>query len=260
MYDIHCHILPELDDGPDNLADSLEMARIAAADGFQCVIATPHEARVVAAGGKESLERRVQAYRVALASHQIPLEMAMGVEYLLTMDLVQQAKQRDAITLNGSRYLLVEIDFFQYPSFCDEALFQIQMAGYVPILAHPERQDNIQEKPELLEGLVRRGVLSEVTAGSVLGSFGSQAQRSAQRLLADGLVHFIASDAHSRRGPRTPVMAEARDAVARLVGEEAAHAMAVLNPRAVLDDAPVVTPPINATQRRRFPWLGRSRP
>jgi protein-tyrosine phosphatase len=258
MYDIHCHILPDLDDGPKDLEASLEMARLATADGTRTIIATPHGARVAALGGRAALEKHVHSFFQAMLSQEVPLKLVMGVEYLLTLDLVREAQQGSVITLNGSQYILVEIDFQQWPPYTDEALFQVQLAGYTPILAHPERQATIQQSPTLLEGLVERGVLAEVTGGSLLGDFGDTAQRSAEELVRRGLVHFIASDGHSPTRNRPPVMAAARAALARLAGEETAHLLAVANPLAVVQGGPVTVPgPVQPTKARGVRWFGR---
>ena len=233
------------------------MARIALADGIRTVVATPHAARVADEGGKEALKQRVQAFNDELRANAIGLTVAMGVEYLLSMESLEEAQRGAAIGLNGSRYLLVEIDFLQYPSYTEEALFQLQLGGFTPVLAHPERQATIQERPELLVGLVERGVLSQITGGSLMGHFGRAAQKSAEHLLRQNLVHLLASDGHSATENRPPVMAEAMDAVERLVGEEAAHTLAVANPSAILADAPVTLPAIRPVRRRLFPRLGR---
>ena len=258
MYDIHCHILPGIDDdGPRELEEALTMARMAASDGTQVIIATPHGARVDEQGGKEALAQQIEAFNKELGAHAINLTVVMGAEYLLSMELLEEAQHGAPVTLSGSRYLLVEIDLIQYPPYTEEALFQLQLAGFTPVLAHPERQAVIQERPELLAGLVERGVLSQITGASILGSLGRPPQRSAEQLLKSNLVHLIASDGHSARGNRLPVMAEAVEAVERLVGEEAAHTLAVTNPTAVLADAPVTLPAIKPAHRRLFPRLGR---
>ncbi len=257
MYDVHCHILPGIDDGPEKMEESLDMARMAVADGIRAMVATPHAARVAARGGKDALEQRISAFNQELRAQAIELNVLMGVEYLLSMELLQEAQRGAAIGLNGSRYLLVEIDFLQYPAHTDEALFQLQLHGIIPVLAHPERQVNIQERPELLAGLVARGVLSQITGGSVLGHFGKEAQRSVEHLLRSNLVHMLASDGHTASANRPPVMKDAVAAVERLVGEDAAHCMAVANPSAVIGGMPVTLPESRPARRRFFPRLGR---
>ena len=257
MYDVHCHILPGIDDGPKEMEESLAMARIAVADGTRAIVATPHAARVAEDGGKDALAQRILAFNQELQAQTINLNVLMGVEYLLSMELLQEAQRGTAIGLNGSRYLLVEIDFLQYPAHTDDALFQLQLQGFTPILAHPERQADIQERPELLAGLVARGVLSQITGGSVLGYFGKEAQRSVEHLLRNNLVHLIASDGHSASENRPPVMRDAVAAVERLVGEEAAHFIAVSNPSTIVAGTPVTLPESKPARRRFFPRLGR---
>ena len=257
MYDIHCHILPGIDDGPESLEEAMAMARIAASDGVRAVIATPHGVQVADQGGRDALVRRVQEFSDELRAQDVDLKVNMGVEYLLVPQLMEEARRGAAIGLHESRYLLVEIDFFQYPLYTDETLFQLQLAGFAPVLAHPERQATIQERPELLTGLVERGVLSQITGGSLLGAFGQLAQRSAEHLLKKNLVHLVASDGHSATKHRPPVMAEAIGAVERLVGEDAAHTLGVVNPAAVLADSPVTLPDVKPVRGRLFPRLGR---
>lgn len=259
MYDIHCHILPDLDDGPKTLEDAVAMARIAAADGTHTIIATPHGEQVVIKGGKEALNERVRSFAETLRTEGIDLRINTGVEYFLDTALLQQAKEGRVVTLNGSRYVLVELDFHQWSPHTEEAFFQLQLAGYIPVLAHPERQANIQQSPERLESLVERGVLSEVTAGSLLGEFGDRAQGSAEELVRRGLVHFIASDGHSPlSNRRPPVMADARDALAELAGQRIAELLAVANPLAVVNGKPVTFPePLRTAKARRFLWFGR---
>jgi len=256
MYDIHCHILPGIDlDGPGELEESLAMARMAAADGTRVVVATPHGTQVTEQGGKDALARRVEAFNEELRARGIDLRVVAGAEYLLSAELLEEARHGSPMTLAGSRYLLVEIDFIQYPPYTEEALFQLQLAGFTPVLAHPERQAVIQERPELLAGLVERGVLSQITGASVLGSLGQLPQKSAEQLLKSNLVHFIASDGHSTMERRPPVMTESMEAVGRLVGEDAAHTLSVVNPEAILADAPVSLPEIKQARRTLFSRL-----
>lgn len=242
MYDIHCHILPGIDDGPDQMEDSLTMARLAAEDGTRTLVATPHSDKVAGIGGKDALAQRIHAFREEVASRGIELDVVMGAEHLLSADLLVEVQDGTVISINSSQYLLVEIDFFQWPSYLEEALFQLGLAGFTPFLAHPERQANIQQKPNLLAELVERGVITEVTGGSILGDFGRDAQKSAVPLLKQKLIHVIASDGHTPTSNRPPVMGSALAQVASLVGEKAARVLGTENPAAIIAGNPVTLP------------------
>ena len=139
----------------------------------------------------------------------------------------------------------------------EEALFQLALAGFTPVLAHPERQANIQQKPDLLAGLVERGVITEVTGGSFLGDFGQAAQKSAVHLLKQNLVHVIASDGHTPTRNRPPVMGNSLAQVASLVGEKAARVLGIENPEAIIASKPVILPEIRPARRGLFRRLVR---
>ena len=249
-------MLPGIDDGPQRLEDALAMAQVAAADGTQVVVATPHGSQVAEQGGREALVQRIALFNDELRAQGTELKVAVGAEYRLSLDLLEAIERGEAVSLNGSRYVLVEIDFLQYPHYADEAMFQIQLLGMTPVLAHPERQATIQERPELLARLVERGVVSQITGGSLLGQFGRKPHKSAEQLLKLNLVHLVASDGHSPGPYRPPVLSEATRALERLMGEEAARLLALENPYAVAHDGSVRLPEPKPS-RRKFPRLGR---
>ena len=254
-YDLHCHILPGIDDGPERAEDAFAMARVAAADGARVVVATPHATQVAAHGGKRALVHRIVDLNNTVQDLGIDLEVLVGTEHLLTMDLIDEVRRGNVVTLNGSRYLLVEINFLQYPPDINEALFQIQVRGMVPVLAHPERQATIQKQPEILADLVERGVISQVTGGSLLGHFGRDAQRSAEYLIQHNLVHLIASDGHSPGPYRPPVLYGAARTVESIVGEAGARLLTEENPQAIVTDGTVRLPEAQPA-RSIFSWPG----
>lgn len=144
ITDIHCHILPDLDDGPKTLEESLAMARLLTEMGVATVVATPHASAVEATGGWDALHQRVATFRQALQEAGVPLAVVAGAEHRLLPDLVGQVEQGKALTINGTRYLLAEMDFLHYPPFAEQVIFALRLRGIVPVLAHPERQAVLQ--------------------------------------------------------------------------------------------------------------------
>ena len=198
MVDIHCHIVPEVDDGAWNLDSAVEMARMALNCGVTRVIATPHFH-----GVPESLEelshmlhqfRRLQG---ALRQAVPGLELIPGAEILCVPETVELARRRKLPTLGDSRYVLTEFYFDAPWEFMDSMLSQLRRCGYWPVVAHPERYDAVQRDVSRARSWFRRGYVIQVNKGSVLGAFGRRAEETALRLLSRGCVHVIASDAHS---------------------------------------------------------------
>ncbi|MGQ9533327.1 MAG: tyrosine-protein phosphatase [Desulfotomaculales bacterium] len=159
---------------------------------------------------------------------KFPVVVAAAAEYRLEPDLPEYLARTGALTIGG-RFLLLEWPFESVPGYTDRVVFELQLAGYVPVLAHPERNTVVQRRPELVLRRVERGVLVQVTAASFLGVFGSRARGAAEWLLRAGAVHVVASDAHDAR-ERPPYLAACYRHLARLAGEETARALLVANP------------------------------
>lgn len=253
LTDLHCHILPAIDDGATDLEQSTAMARVALAEGITRLAATPHNLRWPPGTDRAALEARIAALTEHLAGQGLNLSIVAGAENVLLPAVPQQLDAGDLVRLNGSQYILLEPPAMGLPHGLEEIIFQVQVRGYVPILAHPERNDDLQRQPDRLRGLVERGMLVQITAGSLEGHFGAAAERAAQRLLEGNLVHVIASDAHGAHG-RAPRLARARDLAARIVGPERAQAMVAGNPAAILDDLSLDLELPQPVQRRRWFW------
>jgi len=234
MIDLHTHILPGFDDGAQTLEDALAMARVAVADGITTLAATPHNMEWPPDGyhqaDVESATARLQA---AFSQAGLTLKLVPGVEAYIVPDLVGQLESKQAFPLNGARYLLVELPLSAYPTYTEQALFAVQVRGYVPLLAHPERNAVILEDPAILERLVERGILAQVTAGSLLGEFGRAVQDLARTLLEHKMIHVIASDAHAA-DRRRPALSAAVAVAAGIVGQASAKAMVTTTPEAIL--------------------------
>ena len=202
MIDLHCHVLPGIDDGPSTLEESLEMARAAAAAGTRTIVATPHvswEYRNRA----ETIATLVGELNARLGAEGVALEIRSGAELAMTRIGDLAAGELSRLTLGGGRWLLVEPPFTVVATGLDLLVADLQRQGYRVLLAHPERCPAFQRDRKMLEGLIDAGALGSLTAGSLGGTFGEPVRRFSLELLADGLIHNVASDAHDpiRRSP-----------------------------------------------------------
>lgn len=239
MIDIHCHILPDLDDGAASLSESLEMARIAAYSGVTDIIATPHfRGEPEALEMKEDIDRRFRELREALDHWKVPVRLHQGAEILCTPETPTLARQGLLPTLGNTRYVLTEFYFNESFGFMDTCLQKLAVWGYTPVVAHPERYDTVQWDPEQLRPWADRGYVLQINKGSVLGSLGYQAEQTAHELLELGLVHLFASDAHSSE-MRTPHMEGLRRWAEEFCDPECAHILLTENPSQILKGLPI---------------------
>jgi protein-tyrosine phosphatase len=202
VIDLHCHILPGIDDGPASVEESLEMARNAAAAGTRMIVATPHvswEYRNRA----ETIATLVGELNARLSADGVALEVRTGAELAMTRIGDLAAGELSRLTLGGGRWLLVEPPFTLVATGLDVLIADLQHQGHRVLLAHPERCPAFQRDRKMLEGLIDSGALGSLTAGSLGGTFGEPVRRFSLELVADGLIHNVASDAHdpSHRPP-----------------------------------------------------------
>ena len=242
MIDIHHHLLWGTDDGASNLETSVAMARAAASDGISHIVCSPH------ANSTYAYEPRVIAEKIAelqrlLDREAVAVKLGRGCDFHMSYDNVQEAKLDPAkFSINGSGYLLVEIPDYGISPGLTEIFYQLQIAGLIPILTHPERNPTLQADRQRMMDWLRGGVLVQVTAGSVVGRMGRHAERMAHDLLANRWVHFLATDAHNTTS-RPPKMREAFDVVAKKYGPDYAHLLCVSNPLAAFTGKPLQPQP-----------------
>lgn len=248
MIDLHCHILPRLDDGPDIVAESVDMCKQAIADGTTDIVATPHffdERHDVNLELRDIYLKKINAF---LQKRGLPLRLHPGAEVRLVPKLGKLLRAPHRLCINQSRYMLIELPSV-LPHTLDDELYDLQLQGCVPILAHPERYEYIQRNPDFLLHLVSSGVLSQITAQSLLGGFGEKCRRCAELLVHNRTAHFVASDAHSSSA-RPPLLAAARARIEHIAGHIEARAMFEERPRAVLRNRPVdIQSPLPSTPR-----------
>lgn len=259
LIDLHCHILPGLDDGAADLAMSIEMARIAAADGITMLACTPHISPGVYENSGTKIQAAVEVFARILDRHGISLELAAGADVHIAPDLIAKLQSGEAARLGNSRYFLFEPPHDVLPPKIDSFLFSILAAGFTPILTHPERLSWIEQHFPLVRRLAGSGVLIQLTAGSITGQFGKRARYWSDRMIDEGMVDIVASDAHDTTS-RPPVLSKARDRVARHWGEETAVRFVLINPLHILGDKVLpesATPEAEDTPSRRGSWLDR---
>lgn len=234
MIDIHHHCLPAVDDGPRDWQEAVDMCALAASEGIETIVATPHVLR----GrwrpvSRADLNGKLDELRAR--TDDTP-HLVLGSEYFFAHDMpdVLQAGT-PVIPLAGSRAVLVEFAANAVPPLVEQPFYRAQLDGWTLIIAHPERNHVFQTKPELLARLVRLGAKTQITAASITGGFGAEAEKSSLDWLRRGYVHLVATDAHSM-AKRPPRIREARARVEEICGATIARALFIDNPKAILHD------------------------
>ena len=233
MIDLHCHILPGVDDGAKDLETSLDMARASVADGVTVVACTPHIMPGVFGNTGPAIREAMSALQSQLARHEIGLRLVTGSDAHLVPNMVAEVRSGQILTLADTRYILVEPPHHVPPLRLEGAFFELMIAGYVPILTHPERLHWIEQHYASIVKLFDNGVWMQITAGSLTGAFGAKPLYWAERMLDEGRVHILGSDAHGRRR-RPPILGQGRDVAARRVGEQEATHLVSTRPAGVL--------------------------
>ncbi|MGA8806345.1 MAG: CpsB/CapC family capsule biosynthesis tyrosine phosphatase [Thermoanaerobaculia bacterium] len=240
MIDIHHHCLPGVDDGPRTLAESVDLCRMAAEEGIETIVATPHVLRGRWQNtSRAQLTKILDDLRAAVGDRP---RIILGSEYFFGHDMDEMLRTESILPLAGGRYVLVEFSSNNVPPLVRDPLYRVQLSGWTPVIAHPERNIVFQSKPEFLASLIRIGVKTQVTTGSVTGEFGPEAQATAIDWLQRGWVHVMATDAHNVT-KRQPRFRAARERVAALVGEEIAQSLFVDNPKSIVENRGLVYDP-----------------
>lgn len=227
-----------MDDGASSIETSIAMAKMAAEDGITHIVCTPH------ANGQYVYDPPLIAEKIAelqrmLDREAIAVKLGHGCDFHMSYENIQEAKvDPSKFSINGIGYLLVEVPDYGLPRGLTEIFYQLQLAGLTPILTHPERNPTLQNDRSRVMEWLQRGVLVQVTAGSVIGRMGKHAERMAHDLLENRWVHFLATDAHNTTS-RVPKMREAFELVAKKYGPDYAHLLCVSNPLAVFMGKPM---------------------
>jgi protein-tyrosine phosphatase len=260
VIDLHCHILPGLDDGPSNLDFSLSMARVAVEAGTQMIVATPH-IRADFNVDPNEIEPRVDLFNDRLQRERLPLRVLPGAEIGWASATDLDDAQLARLSLGSGRRILLESPYGKKPVDMEGIIAGLAERGFQCVLAHPERCPLFQRDRERLRKLVEGGTLCSITAGSMLGRFGQSVRAFTVEMLRDGLVHDVASDAHDHIHRPPGLVAGFDDVKSELPGIERYTAWyTVTSPVAILagnpiPEAPVVSAPAPSRLKR---FLGRS--
>lgn len=242
MTDIHCHILPFVDDGAEDMAQALAMARMAYDSGVTTLVATPH-CNLPGTPWKNyashELLAQFIAFRTAVEEAGIPLKIKAGAEVFATEDMVGLLRRGKLLTLASSDYLLMEFHFDETGAVMDELLRCVAAEGLTPVVAHPERYEAVQYNPALAARWFERGYVIQLNKGSVLGRFGRRVAGTAGWLLERGLAHVVASDAHSSVS-RTTDMSQVQHYLVARYSPAYAEILMERNPERVVENRPMV--------------------
>lgn len=240
MIDIHIHILPGLDDGAESWDEAMEMAEMAVESGIQVLAATSHanlpNPQPVSGTGMEERERylrQLETFRQLLKKEKLPLKVCRGMEIFGPDQAVKRLKRKELLTLNGTGYCLIEFALDVEAHAVYRTVLELKAAGYAPVIAHPERYLCVQRVPAHVFEWYRMGAVIQVNKGSVLGRFGSRAEKTADSLLRHRLVAAAASDAHSPYR-RTPGMEQLRQVLAARYGDHCPRLLLQENPARIL--------------------------
>ncbi len=232
--DIHCHLLPGIDDGAKDWADSIAMARLAVDDGITTVIATPHQLGSFGHNGGDDIRQRVTELQQRLDAAEIKLNVLPGADVRIETGMCGRLLSGDVLTLGDHRrHVLLELPHELYLPL-EPIVHELERHDLIAILSHPERNEGILRCPEVVAPLIDRGCLLQITGGSICGAFGPECQQLSEWLLAEGFVHFVATDGHGPRS-RRPLIRRAFERVAELAGEALAAELCSDNPKAVAE-------------------------
>lgn len=256
MIDIHAHILPGVDDGPRTWDDALAIIEMAAEDGIRGIVSTSH---MHEAGpyknNRTILLEKLAELKEKVADAEMPVELYAGGEVHLMPSTATWVANKEALTYcDAGRYILIELPTMEIPSFTKQVLFDLQVQGLIPIIAHPERNRAVMRNPERLFSLIARGALVQITAGSLVSNPFAE---TTEILLKHDAVHFVATDTHGVRR-RPPVLSMYEEHLCDIIGEEKTKQILWKNPRFIIEGKPLAAPPVRPMEQpKRRGILGR---
>jgi protein-tyrosine phosphatase len=203
MIDLHCHMLPAVDDGAKTIQLGIEMAQQAYQEGIDHIFLTPHHMDSEYVNHKDAVQKAVVNFQDTLNDNNIPLELRAGQEVHINGDLLNQIDNGDILYADGNgKYIMLELPHSGVPEYTNDMIFELKVRGITPVIVHPERNHGIQNDPDKLYDLVEQGCLTQLTATSYVGGFGSKVQKFTDQIVNAGLGFTFSSDAHNLQGRR----------------------------------------------------------
>lgn len=250
MIDMHCHILPGVDDGAKDLYEAIEMAKIAEEDGIKKIINTSHfhpEFKFIM--GSELVEK-VDNFNKILKENNIDIEVLLGNEIYYTDGILEEIEDLNFYTINKSKYLLIEFSPMNVPKNLPDIVYELKIKGYTPILAHVERYKSIIDNPNIIYDCIKEGAIIQVNASSVLGKHGKDMKKTTDILLDNNMVHIIASDAHGSER-RRPQLKEAYKYIKNKYSKEVANNIFKNNQSLIIENKDIIIPIASKYEEKR---------
>ena len=252
MIDIHCHILPNVDDGSESLEESIAMAKIAESEGITKIVNTSHCHFDFKYKKGNELKLELEKFNQALKEENINIEVLLGNELYYTSDLIERFNELDFFSMNNSKYILMEFSPINFPKNIEDVIYEIKIRGYIPIIAHAERYKQVQEDVNIVLDCIKECALIQVNASSILGKNGEKAEDTSKKLLDNNMVHFVATDAHSSNR-RRPLIKDSYNYILKNYGKEVSEKLFIENPTAVIENRDIsILNPTKYEEKRSF--------
>lgn len=239
MIDIHTHIIPKIDDGARSVEETFALIKEAETVGITDIILTPHYISGYYDTDSTEVKFWVEKLQEVLENQNINVKLHYGMEIYISNELEKQIDKKEVITLNDSKYLLVELPMRSEIKYAEQILFKVQSKGYKVIIAHPERYDFVQANPNIVQDFIDRGYIIQSNFGSIVGVYGKKAEKAIKELLSLNLVHILASDSH-REGTIYTNLPKILKKVEKLISKKQVYELTVDNPQKILQDKEII--------------------
>ena len=240
LCDIHTHILPSIDDGPATIQETVEIIKLSRIQNVCNIVATPHKKDVNESGTIGKIQQLITELRSIIVHDGLDINILLGMENHVDDKLPEDIKKGNALSINNSRFILVEMPYTTDLGDSEQNLLNVQKLGYVPIIAHPERMEIFQKDHGLLRKFVGNGMLTQITSGSLIGKFGDDAKTYAESIFTEDIGHVLSSDTHMTAGWRAPDLLQGYELLKGVLGIRKATHIVCTNPLNIINNSAVI--------------------